>query len=123
MFLDSDAIICLGAHFAEPTDPIKMQYLKNNIAAMRTIFDNLRATGQFENLKYIVEGLSSLYDLKEAISEFYVLLKLAVTFSITTASCGRNFSVLKRTKNWLRTTRNDDRLGDLGVLAICSQRA
>ena len=71
----------------------------------------------------MVEILSSLHYLKEAISELYVLLSIAITFPITTASCERSFSVLKRIKNGLRTTSTHDRIGNLGALAICSHCA
>ena len=121
-FLDSDAILGSGANIAEPTGPIKMQYLKNDVAAVGRVIESRKATGQYIP-KSMVEILESLHYLKEAISEFYVLLRIAITFPITTASCVRSFSVLKRIKNWLRTTSTDDRLGDLGVLAISSQRA
>ena len=44
-FLDSDAILGLGAHFAEPTGPIKMQYLKNDAAAIGRVIESRKATG------------------------------------------------------------------------------
>ena len=74
-FLDHDAILCLGEHFAEPTSPIKLRYLKNDTAAVSRIFESRKATGKYQDPKSIVELLSNLNDLKEAISEFYVLLR------------------------------------------------
>ena len=71
----------------------------------------------------MTELLSAISPLREAISEFYKLLKIAITFPVTTAKCERSFSVLKRIKNWLRTSKDDNRIGDLGVLAICAERA
>ena len=107
-----------------------MQYLKNDVAEVRRVFESRKVTaewagtemGQYESPNNIVELLSSLKEHKEEISDFYTLLRMAVTFPITTASCERSFSVLKSIKNWLRTTSTDGRLGDFGVLAIWSKR-
>ena len=125
------SILGLGSQYAELKGPIKMESLKNNIAAVRTVFESRKSTaeqaatemGLYESPKNIVEVISSLKELKEDISEFYILLSIAVTFPITTAYCERSFSVLKRIKNWLRTTCTDGGLGVLVVLAICSKRA
>lgn len=53
-----------------------------------------------------------------AYSEVISLLKIFLTLLITTTSNERFFSVLKRVKNYLRSTTSDDRLASLMILAV-----
>ena len=48
----------------------------------------------------------------------FKLVKIAMTIVVTTAECERSFSALKRVKNRLRTTMNQQRLADLAILTI-----
>ncbi|XP_040890423.1 zinc finger MYM-type protein 1-like isoform X2 [Toxotes jaculatrix] len=60
---------------------------------------------------------------KEVFFELYRLCKIAVAIPVSTAACERSFSTLKLVKTYLRSTMNDDRLSNLGVLSIESRRA
>lgn len=57
----------------------------------------------------------------EVFHELYRLCKIAVTIPVSTAGCERSFSALIKT--YLRSTMNDDRLGNMGVLSVESRRA
>ncbi|KAF2891161.1 hypothetical protein ILUMI_15012 [Ignelater luminosus] len=46
------------------------------------------------------------------------LLRLILTLSVTTASSERSMSTLKRIKTYLRNTMSNDRLPNLGMLAV-----
>jgi len=46
------------------------------------------------------------------------LLKIFVTLPITTSSCERSFSTLRRLKTYLRNTSSEDRLNGLALLNI-----
>ena len=46
------------------------------------------------------------------------IVQVALTIPVTSCSCERSFSVLRRLKTWLRGRMGDDRLDDMAVLAI-----
>ena len=48
----------------------------------------------------------------------YKLYCLCLTFPISSSTCERSFSVLRRTNNYLRSTMSDTRISDLSLLCI-----
>lgn len=58
--------------------------------------------------------------LQHGILEFYPNVKcmflLFLTLPVTTCSCERSFSALRRLKTWLRSTMGDERLSSLALL-------
>ncbi|KAE9521548.1 hypothetical protein AGLY_018048 [Aphis glycines] len=50
--------------------------------------------------------------------KFYKLLQTALTIPISTASCERSFSVMRRIKNWTRNTLTNDRFTNMSILHI-----
>ena len=69
------------------------------------------------------EALKHLIPLKEAFSECVRLWEIVLTMGVSTASCERAFSCLKRLKTYLRASMTQDRLNDMAVLAIESDLA
>lgn len=61
--------------------------------------------------------------LKEVFHELFQLCKIAIAIPVSTASCERSFSTLKLVKTYLRSTMDDDRLSNLGILSVESRRA
>lgn len=59
-----------------------------------------------------------LHSLQDAFPVLYNLVKIAMTIAVSTASCERSFSALKRIKTYLRSTMGDQRLSDLGIISI-----
>ncbi|XP_050419915.1 uncharacterized protein LOC126832918 [Adelges cooleyi] len=49
---------------------------------------------------------------------FCKLLQTALTIPISSASCERSFSVMRRIKNWIRNTMTNDRFTNLSILHI-----
>lgn len=47
-----------------------------------------------------------------------IILKIFLTIPISNASGERSFSVLKRVKNYLRSTMGEDRLNNMAILYI-----
>jgi len=48
----------------------------------------------------------------------YKLLQAALTIPISSASCERSFSVMKRINTWIRSTMTNDRFSNLSILQI-----
>ena len=66
-----------------------------------------------ELLKFILEN-----NLDDVLSEITKLIKILLTVPMTTSEADRCFSTLKRTKTFLRSTMNSERLNALAVLAM-----
>lgn len=66
------------------------------------------------------------FDIDAVVSEInnkifpnlYKLLQVALTIPITSASCERSFSVMRRIKTWLRNSMRNDRFSNLSLLHI-----
>lgn len=59
-----------------------------------------------------------LSSLKEAFPTLLRILQIALTICVSSASCERSFSALKRIKSYLRSTMQEERLVDLAVLSV-----
>jgi hypothetical protein len=55
---------------------------------------------------------------KNIFPNFYKLLPTALTIPISSTSCERSFSVMRRMKNWTRNTMANDRFTNLSILHI-----
>jgi len=64
----------------------------------------------FNDLKKVVE--------KHMYPNLNKLLQIAVTIPISSATCERSFSSMRRVKNWLRSSMGQDRFSYLSILCI-----
>jgi hypothetical protein len=69
------------------------------------------------NPSFTLEDIKSIVDA-ELCSNLYKLLSLSLTISISSATCERLFSAIKKIKNWLQTSMNQDRFTDLSLIYI-----
>lgn len=77
----------------------------------------LRQESVSERIKEMIQ-----ISLIECFSEYFKLLCLIATYPITSASVERAFSVLKRTKSYLRNTIGQERLSALTLISIESEK-
>ena len=66
----------------------------------------------------IADVFKELSPLKEAFPTLLRLLQIALTICVSSASCERSFSALKRIKTYLRSTMHEERLVNLAVLSV-----
>lgn len=71
----------------------------------------------------VAQFLSFLTPYKAAFECLYRLLLIAVTLPVTSASCERSFSKMKLVKTFLRNSMTSDRLSNIALLSIESERA
>ncbi len=71
------------------------------------------------------KDIGSVHDVFVELSPFQTAfpnlvkaLQIILTIAVSSASCERSFSSLKRIKTWLRTTMKEERLVDLATLSI-----
>ena len=55
---------------------------------------------------------------KKIFPNLYMLLQVALTIPVSSASCERSFSVMRRIKTWLRNSMSNDRFSNLSLLHI-----
>ena len=60
--------------------------------------------------------------IQKMLSEVIILLRLYLTIPVTTATSERSFSVLRRTKNYMRTTMSQPRLTSAMLCCIHKER-
>lgn len=77
-----------------------------------------KRTLEKKNIANMHEVYSNLISLRDAFPELLKLLRIGMTIAISTASCERSFSSLKRIKSYLRSTMSEQRLTDLAIISI-----
>jgi len=71
---------------------------------------NLNNDFELDTIKEIVK--------KNTFPNIYKLFQVALTIPIGSATCERSFSCMRRIKNWLRTSMEQDRFSNLAILNI-----
>lgn len=69
------------------------------------------------NPSFTLEDIKLIMDA-ELYPNLYKLLSLSLTIPISSATCERSFSVMRKIKNWLRTSMNQDRFTNLSLIYI-----
>ena len=71
-----------------------------------------------ENLKTAVECLAYLLPMKEGFEDLILYFKMVLVFPVTSASCERSFSALRRIKSYFRSSMGQTRTSALALLSI-----
>ena len=87
----------------------------SKLAPQLDVAKNLLKSKKVETIEDVMKELLTLQD---GFPEVYSLIKVAMTIPVTSATAERSFSVLKRTKTYLRSTMVQERLTHLAVLSI-----
>jgi hypothetical protein len=77
---------------------------------MLILKNSLIANFEFEDLKN--------YCNKSSFSNVYKLVQVVLTIPISSPTCERSFSAMRRFKNWLRTSIGQERFIKLSTLSI-----
>lgn len=94
-----------------------------DISGLKTELKVVFKDSNFKSKKNIQEIVQFLIEteLETSFSEFFKLLKLMLTFPVSTASVERSFSCLKRIKTFLRNRCSQSRLSNLALISIEKQ--
>jgi hypothetical protein len=68
--------------------------------------------------KSVLHVVNALTPLKSAFPQLIALLHLTLTLPVSTASCERSFSCIKRVKTYCRASMTENRLCGLGLMSI-----
>jgi len=66
---------------------------------------------------FTLEDINLIMDA-ELYPNLYKLLSLSLTIAISSATCERSFSVIRKIKNWLQTSMNQDRFTNFSLIYI-----
>lgn len=69
-------------------------------------------------LRTSIDVVKMLEEFKIILQESFKLFSIAITMSISNASCERTFSCMRRLKNYLRTCMTNERLCNLAILYV-----
>ena len=73
---------------------------------------------QGEELTSIADVIKCIISLKSGMPNIVNLLIIAATIAVSSATCERSFSSMKRIKTYLRSTMGQQRLQDVSILSI-----
>ena len=108
-FLDLKVLTPLITHYS-----LDLCKLKNELPVAEAAIANAKDL----QLGTIADIIQFFIPMKLAFSELLKMLQLALTIPVTSASCERSFSSLKRIKTYLRSRMGNERLSNIAVLAI-----
>ena len=118
-FVDFKLLLSLATTFRVDTEALKPQLETCKLMLMHMT--------DLENTE--VEVMCSIFDFyhfillhKDSLYCLYALVYIACTLPISTASCERSFSCLRRIKTWLCASMGHSRLSYCGVLAMSKYR-
>jgi len=121
-FLNADILQPMAAHYNSNIDDFNLELRQMKRMIARKTTDNTMPDFDSEGDKLVAFAkFVSKYD--EAFYELNRLIRIAVTLPVTSVEAERSFSCLKLIKTHLRTTMLNDRLSDIAVLSVHSQRA
>lgn len=115
-FLEEETVLCLACLY-----DCDVEDLKHELYQAKKVIQRKAQCGT--ELSSILDLTSFLEPYKVVFHQLFHLCSIAIPLPVSSASCKRSFSVLKLIKNHLRTTMNDDRLSNIGVLSIERRRA
>jgi len=68
-------------------------------------------------LKNSTDGIKKIVN-QEVFPNLYKLMQVALMISVSSATCERSFSSMRRLKNWMRTSMVQQRFTNLSVINI-----
>lgn len=114
-FMDQEVILPMATHYG---------VLKENLAAelhqVKRLLERKKQNSDIVDTTH--DLLVILRPYKDAFVDLYKLVCISMTLPVTTATCERSFSCLRRLKTYLRNKSGDARTSNLGLLAISSRR-
>lgn len=74
-------------------------------------------------LKNMIKGVPSYLTIKENMSKdtfpnLFKMIQLAITLPVSSATCERSFSAMRRINNYLRSTMSQERFSNMAILNI-----
>lgn len=117
VFLREDVVVLLAEAYGS-----NVQDLENELKQAQRLFARYKEH-ETNSPSSLIDLVKCLEPFKEVMCELYRLCKIAAVLPVSTAECERSFSTLKLVKDHLRSTMGGERLTNLAVLSIESERA
>ncbi|XP_025191998.1 uncharacterized protein LOC112592200 [Melanaphis sacchari] len=113
--------VCLNyEEFSKKRKPVENQYLKSSLIRKDILKAEMMIVNNYLNSKiknWTIQDLFSTVTL-ELYPNLHNLLQVALSIPVSSASCERSFSAMRRIKNWLRTTMIQNRFSNLAIIHI-----
>lgn len=106
-FLSEDALKSLARHY-------KIKLKPEELLVARSFFQiSLEKEKKFPDIATVFQSLD-----RDMFPTLKAVLQVALTIPVSSCSCERSFSALRRLHTWLRSTMGQDRLNDLAIMSI-----
>uniref|UniRef100_A0A2H8TX88 Zinc finger MYM-type protein 1 n=1 Tax=Melanaphis sacchari TaxID=742174 RepID=A0A2H8TX88_9HEMI len=91
---------------------IDLNALKSEMMVVKNcvLRSSIKLQIDFDKIKEVVQS--------EIYPNLYTLLKVALSIPVSSATCERSFSNMRRIKNWLRTSMDQERFSSLAIINI-----
>ncbi|KAI4831037.1 hypothetical protein KUCAC02_002638 [Chaenocephalus aceratus] len=116
-FLEMEHLSPMAQYYGVKTDNLSAE-----LHQVRRLLDRTKQQ-QGHTVKTTHTFLSLLRPYKDAFIDLHRLLCISVTLPVTSATCKRSFSCLRRVKNYMRSNSGDLRNSNLALLSINAERA
>lgn len=116
-FCDKDSLFAFAKLYGCDLVDLEHELYQMKRVLDRKVKQGMRRPSTIVDLAAFIEPYQEVFDV------FFRLCNIALAIPVSTAACERSFSCLKLVKTHLRTTMEEDRLSDLGVLSIEHRRA
>ena len=114
-FLDKKCLLPMAQFYG-----ITEENLNAEMHQVRRLLEKKTKQGNsFKN----TELLLLMEPYKDAFMDLHKLILISLTLPVTSVSCERSFSCLRRLKTYLRSNCGDDQNSNLAILAINTRRA
>ena len=119
-FLDEEKISAMATHYQVdlPDLSAELHTAKRLLQRKKISLD-----GSETAMDSTIQFLKLLESYRDALYELYCLVVIACTLPATSAGCERSFSKLKLMKTYLRNRMNDNRLSNLAIISLNTERA
>ncbi|KAM3850214.1 zinc finger MYM-type protein 1-like [Diretmus argenteus] len=114
-FLEKECLMPMATFYG-----VREENLSTELHMVKRLLE--RKESQGHKVNNMSEFLALLQPYQEAFIDLYKLLCISLNLPVTSASCERSFSCLRRVKNYLRNRSRENRNSNLNFLAINSDR-
>lgn len=111
-FLDMSKLKCFAEHYSSDVDSVEME-----VKLLPKLIKRYKEENKYE-IHTLPQLLTLLTEYRLAFHELHKMAVIAVTIPVSSASCERSFSCLRRLKSYLRNTMANERISDLALLAV-----
>jgi hypothetical protein len=98
----------------------EMNTIKSSVDVLKRFNPSLSSAAAADAQRYCIPFPATTAEVAELknFPNFFKVLQLVITLPVSSATCERSFSAMRRVRNYLRSTMTEDRFTSLSLLHI-----